>query len=339
MKRVEVEADQMPGQDSFLDVITNIVGILILLVLVVGLRTSHSVHDAPDMQLVERARGEQELQLAYNNALSTEHNVRDLVQRVGNTRHESDFREDERAWLSTTIAAAEKEIDERRATLSTDGQRDFDVRHKIATAEATLDDLTRQQIALMSREPNVEEIECQPTPVAKTVTGTEVHVLLSDDYVAVVPFDELLEQMKADAQTNVWRLRQQDEMDRTIGPINGFRLRYCFVKEGVLGRSDAGTYMTGSVCRFSHCYILPVNTPAGEPAQEALAPNSEFFQHLQRLKPDGTTITIWTYSGNYDRLREMKRSIRQVGFQIAVRPLPKGMPIGASRHGSESLSE
>ena len=36
MKRVEMEADQMPGQDSFLDVITNIVGILILLVLVVG---------------------------------------------------------------------------------------------------------------------------------------------------------------------------------------------------------------------------------------------------------------------------------------------------------------
>ena len=47
MKRAEIEADQMPGQDSFLDVITNIVGILILLVLVVGLRTSHSVHNDP----------------------------------------------------------------------------------------------------------------------------------------------------------------------------------------------------------------------------------------------------------------------------------------------------
>ena len=48
MKRAEVEADQMPGQDSFLDVITNIVGILILLVLVVGLRTSHSVREASE---------------------------------------------------------------------------------------------------------------------------------------------------------------------------------------------------------------------------------------------------------------------------------------------------
>jgi hypothetical protein len=339
MKRVEVEADQMPGQDSFLDVITNIVGILILLVLVVGLRTSHSVSDSSDLQSTERARSEKELSKAYNTALSTEHDVRNLVQRVGNARFESAYREDERVWLNTTIAAAEQEINDRRAKLSTEGQRDFDVRQRIAAAQATLDDLTRQQVTLMAHEPCEEQIECQPTPVAKVVQGTQVHVLLSDDHVAVVPFDELLEQMKADAQANVWRLKQQSDLDRTIGPINNFRLRYCFVNEDIVGKSQAGTYMTGTVCRFSHCYMLPVSTPVGEPAQEALGPNSEFFQSLRRFKPEGTTITIWTYPGNYDRLRELKRAIRQVGFQIAVRPLPKGMPIGASRNGSDSLSE
>jgi len=61
MKRVEMEADQMPGQDSFLDVITNIVGILILLVLVVGLRTQRSVHNEPDPQIAEEARVQDQL--------------------------------------------------------------------------------------------------------------------------------------------------------------------------------------------------------------------------------------------------------------------------------------
>ena len=61
MKRVEMEADQMPGQDSFLDVITNIVGILILLVLVVGLRTSRAVHECPDLQRAEQARTQGQL--------------------------------------------------------------------------------------------------------------------------------------------------------------------------------------------------------------------------------------------------------------------------------------
>ncbi|MFO0790201.1 MAG: hypothetical protein U0805_12180 [Pirellulales bacterium] len=338
MKRAEVEADQMPGQDSFLDVITNIVGILILLVLVVGLRTSHSVREAPDVQLATKARGEAEYKEAYTNAVSTERDVRSLVARVGNALEETDFREQEREWLNTNLVAAEQEIDERRSRLSTDEQRDFDVRQKLATAQATLDDLTRQQVALMSREPVVQELECQPTPLATTVTGKEVHVLLSEDHLAIVPFDEMLEQMKLDAQNNVWRMREKSAMERTIGPVNGFRLKYRFIREDISAPGSGG-YVNGSVSRFSHCYLLPVTTPAGEPAQEAMQPKSEFYQQLQRNRPEGTTITIWTYPGNFERLREIKRTLREMGYAIAVRPLPPGMPIGASSSGSKSLAE
>jgi hypothetical protein len=339
MKRVEMQADQMPGQDSFLDVITNIVGILILLVLVVGLRTQRSVHNGPDPQIAEEARVQDQLKKVTNTALSTELNVRDLVVKVGDAHNEANFRAGERQWLSTAVAEAEQEIAAQRAKLGTEGQRDFDIRQKLNEAQTQLDELTRQQIALMSQDEAPEQLECQPTTLAKAVTGKEVHLLLSDDHLAIVPFDELMEVMKEDITANVWRLRQQDEMERTIGPINGFRLKYCFLKEDVMRQSAAGTYMTGSISRFSHCYFLPVATPTGEPAAESMKPNSELFQHLKQLHPDGTTVTIWTYPGNYDRLRALKRSIRELGFQIAVRPLPKGMPLGASRNGSESLSQ
>ena len=87
---------------------------------------------------------------------------------------------------------------------------------KLATAQSTLDELTREQIGLMSQESNTEQLECQPTPVAKAVTGKEVHVLLSDDHVAIVPFDELLDQMKADAKANVWRMKQQTNGDARL---------------------------------------------------------------------------------------------------------------------------
>src|SRR3954453_19192124 len=176
MKRVEMEADQMPGQDSFLDVITNIVGILILLVLVVGLRSSHSVRSGSDTEIAERTRGEAEYQQAYHSAVVTERGVRELVQRVGNAYHESEFRESERGWLSNEVAAAEKEIEDRRAKLSADGQRDFDQRQKIANAQSALDELTREQVGLMSHDTPTADLECQPTPVAKTVSGKEVHV-------------------------------------------------------------------------------------------------------------------------------------------------------------------
>ena len=254
-------------------------------------------------------------------------------------RSESAFREDEREWLSTNIAAAEKEIEERRAKLSTDGQRDFDLRHKIATSQATLDDLTRQQVALMSREPNTEEIECQPTPMAKTVTGKEVHVLLSDDHVAVVPFDELIELMKTDAQANVWRLKQQAELERTIGPDQR-------ISPALLLRERR--HRRPQRCRYVHDWqrvpLLTLLHAARFNASRRACSGSNHGQlgilpACAASPPEGTTITIWTYPGNYERLRELKRAIRQVGFQIAVRPLPKGMPIGALAPRQRFLSE
>jgi hypothetical protein len=128
-------------------------------------------------------------------------------------------------------------------------------------------------------------------------------------------------------------------MERTIGPVGGFRMRYWFVKAEVRARTEAGAVMTGSIPQFSHCYFVPITEPAGEPAAEAMRGDSELHQFLRRLRPEGTTVTIWTYPGNFDRLRELKRSIRELGFQIAVRPLPKGVPIGASQRGTESISE
>src|SRR6185369_15330280 len=171
MKRVEVEADQMPGQDSFLDVITNIVGILILLVLVVGLRTSRNVQNGPDSQSAEKARAEDQLRTVYSSAMSTELNVRELVSRAGAAHDEAEFREGERAYLTETVAKAEQEIADRRAKLSQDGQRDFDLRQKLNEAQMQLDELTRQQIALMSQNDAPEQLECQPTTLAKAVTG------------------------------------------------------------------------------------------------------------------------------------------------------------------------
>jgi len=339
MKRVEIEADQMPGQDSFLDVITNIVGILILLVLVVGLRTSKSVREAPDSAAGHASYAQENLQQVYSSALTTEFQVREAVRKASDVHNEADFREAERQALVTAITEVEQKLAEQRSKLSTEGQRDFDLRQKLNEAQTKLDELAREQIVLISQEGPSEELECQPTPLAKFVKGKEIHVLLSEDHLALIPFDELIEAMKADIKENMWRLQSQDELVRTIGPIEGFRLKYCFNKEDVMRASAAGTYMMGTICRFSHCYFLPVTTPAGEPAADSLGAQSELMQLLSRERADGTTVTFWVHPGNYDRLLGLKRAVRDRGFQVAVRPLPKGVPMGAARDGTKSLVE
>jgi hypothetical protein len=330
----------MPGQDSFLDVITNIVGILILLVMIVGVRSVRARHSATIDQSAANPHATQQIHAAYAAATNNERELRKLIQRYVSTHQEVQLRDRERLILNTVVAQAEQEIAQRRSELDSQDRRDFDIRRQLSEAKLTLDDLTREQMALMTEEPDVEEIQCEPTPLARVVSGKEVHLLLADDHVAVVPFDELLELLKADAEANVWRLRDQDELERTVGPVNDFRLRYWFVKAALVARNaNTGTVVAGQFPRFSHCFFIPVTTPAGEPAADAMRPNSEMRQFLGRLNPQGTTVTIWTYAGNYDRLREVKRAIRELGFQIALRPLPKGMPIGASRTGTESVTE
>jgi hypothetical protein len=339
MKRTEVEADQMPGQDSFLDVITNIVGILILLVLIVGLRTSRAVHSTSEQQSAEHAKLNAQLQQAVHSAVSNEKGIQELIQRVGNMKQEVAFREQERNALTTLVTEAEQEVKEWRETLSASDQRDFDLRRQIADSQITLDELTREQVGLLSQETSVGEIKCEPTPIARAVTGQEVHILLADEHVVVIPFEKLMDAAKEDAIANIWRLRQEDEMERTIGPIDGFRMKYFFVNDEVVGRSEAGNVVAGRIPSFSHCWISPLTTPAGEPAPEAMRPQSQLNLYLQGLRPEATTVTIWTYPGNYEQLRALKRWIRQIGFTIAVRPLPKGVPVGASRHGTSSMSE
>jgi len=342
VRRVNEDSDQAAGQDSFLDVVTNIVGILILLVMVAGLRSSQAAlalsTSRPSQSPSKPTITEDEISEAQHAAVETERQVRELLRRAASAHQEAILREQERAILIAVRAEAEQELAKRRAQLNAEDQRDFDLRRQLTEAQLALDELTREQMSLLAQKPEVEEIECQPTPLGRTVTGKEVHILLSDDHVAIVPFDELLELMKQDVAANLWRLRQQDELQRLIGPVNGFRLQYWFVKSAVIARSERGTAIAGQVVRFSQCQFLPVATPVGEPAEVALRSNSEFQRYLRSLRP-GTTVTIWTYAGNYERLRQVKRAVREFGLPVAVRPLPKGMPIGASASGSESVSD
>jgi hypothetical protein len=331
----------MIGQDSFLDVVTNIVGILILLVMVAGLRSSQAAANAVATKFAAsstRTVDEDAVRAAYRTAAEKELDVRALYRRAVDSRQDALLREQERLWLAETVAETEQEIADRRAKLSTNDQRDFDLRRQLTEAQLKLDELTREQVALLGQE-EVEEIRCEPTTIGKQVTGKEVHIHLANDHVAVIPADELIKHMYEDFAQNSWRLKQEPEMVRTIGPFGGFRLQYCFVQKDFVATGARGMIATGKAAEFQGFYLMPEKTPIGEPAVEAMAPGSDLRQFLAQRDPGRSTVTIWTYPGNYDRLRELKKVIRELGYQTAVRPLPEGCPVGFSPSGSRAVSD
>ena len=65
-----------------------------------------------------------------------------------------------------------------------------------------------------------------PTPLAKTVTGDEIHVRLRHGQLAVVPVDELLDEVERRGGSYLRSgLEQRNEAKDVYGPIDGFRMR------------------------------------------------------------------------------------------------------------------
>ena len=73
--------------------------------------------------------------------------------------------------------------------------------------------------------------------------------------------------------------------------------------------------------------------------EQALADGSQFRRVLSGFRPSKTTITIWTYPDSFAEFRRLKQQLYQLGFPTAARPLPDGVPIGGSPHGTKSAAE
>lgn len=345
MRTVRTDSTDAPGEDSFLDIVANMVGIMILLVMVVGLRASREVSIVPDKTPKAAAAvepvpvPEEQIQAAYHEAADLEQEVRELVRRTVNVRGETDFREQERNSLTTFVAATEQELEERRAELSVDQQRDFDLQRKLNEAQLTLDDLAREQVSLLSTPTEVEEIENLPTPLSKTVTGNEIHLRLAGGHVAYIPLDDLLEELKGDADRNQWRLRDQDSVESTVGPIGGFRLRYRREKRDFIVRNGEQIQSAASYIVFTRWELLPITPRLGESVDQALLPRSDLWYVLKKNPPARSTVTVWTYPDSFSEFRRLKEALFEAGYAVAGRPLPEDVLIGGSPHGSRSSAQ
>lgn len=341
MRRVRDDEDSA-GQDSFLDVIANIVGILILLVMVMGVRASYSKNPPPVVATAtnsEKQIGNDDVQQATQIAIAAEEDLRNLMERAVGVRQETLLREQERDLLNTIVVGAEQELSDRRSELSVEQQRDYDLRRQLGIAQQTLDDLTREQVSLLSYVPEVEQVESLPTPLAETVSGKEVHLRLYNGHVAHIPLDALLEEFKVHAENNLWRLRDQKLVASTVGPIENFRLRYYLQRTQFAIRNSSGLEQQGTTIRLVKWELQPTSPQIGELVEQAVLPNSELLRSLRQYRPDATTITIWTYPGSFNEFRTLKKALFDLGFATAGRPLPDGMPIAGSIHGSKSAAQ
>jgi len=335
------QADEMSGQDSFLDVVANIVGILIILVMVVGVRAGHvrSVGDRVDRGHAEATSRADPTAEAQRLAASLEQDLQQLGHRASALKQELSVRQQEREEWETLLLAGRRALEAHRKTLDADARARFDTRRKLAEVQAKLDRLTREQFALESAKQETKTIRYRPTPISRAVHGKELHFQLRHGRLASIPLDALLNEFKVTAQHQVWKLNRQSEMIDTVGPIGGFRLRYRLERLELSPAVQLETGQSGTIIRLSRWELLPVSSDVGERLEDALADGSRFATLLANYPSSRTTVTLWVYPESFDQLRAVKDRLYTRGYAVAIRPLPDGVPIGGSPMGTKSAAQ
>lgn len=328
MRREETPQLEAAGQDSFLDVTTNIVGILIILVMVVGMRAKNL--PAPNAAEREKSRGK--VEALEKEAGKVEYEVRRAQQQLETLELETEERSAEREVLATLMVAAEKDLADLRSQLDAAAQEEFDLKRQIGESERELERSKKEVASLDAEKPPTEKVNHYPTPLSRTVLGKEIHFQLKDGRVAYVPIEEFGEDVRASMRDAVSGARSMADKVGVVGPRNGFEFHYTMA----IGVDQARGLVRVQTRQWQ---LVPVGIQQGAPIDRALSAQSEFRLTLARHNPLDTSVTLWTYPESFADYRRVKEELYRLGYATAGRPLPNGVLIGGSDRGSKSSAQ
>ena len=326
------------GEDAFMDTIANLVGIMIILVVIVGARgyTAAKVFAAADAESQLRQVGEAEDSKARAESID-----RDLEEQLEELRkHEIEvvYRSAERMSMVDQVTLAKQTIDEHLKELDDSTVEKISVEQEMSELEKQMADLLKQQGDLPSSEQSVIAIQHLPTPMAKTVFGRELHVMMRNNAVTVIPWDAMIDSLKAQLRNTVSRNTQRSKFEDVLGPMDGFLMRYRLLsKSGLM--SDGRSAAMGRMIELDKFELEPTSEIQRETVAQALAPGGRLRMELDANRSQPTTVTVWVYPDSFGSFRVLKQRLFAEGFLCAARPLPGNMRIGASPRGSSSTAQ
>jgi hypothetical protein len=330
---------EAPGQDSFLDVVANLVGILIILVMVVAAQAKRGIlasEAARSQDEVAASPLDVDARSAESAAAAVESSIQEMEARLKQQNLEIAMRQQERDKFQLLVTVAERRLAEHRDSLSADQQARYDLEEQLARAQRELAKLDEIERSLA--QPRPEVIEHLPTPMARTVFGTEIHFRLQGGRLTYVPWDEMVERMKADAPNHIHKLRSDPRVELSLPVTSGFGARYILRRAEVEMQTRLGPARQGQV-ELERMYFVDAESNLGQPVSQAFAPGAEFRGRVLAARPQNTTVTIWVYPDGFDDFRNLKAELFKLGYLTAARPMPAGVPIGGSPDGVRSVAE
>ncbi|TWU42293.1 hypothetical protein [Novipirellula artificiosorum] len=339
------------GHDAFLDIVANLVGILIILVVVLGTQSSQVIEEikaktdhnrSAELQVddAHRPAGEdlmQSLGSVSMRAASAQADSDRFEMTIKKYDQQIAQREQQRGMLLDLLSEAkaawdaEKERYDRQARELAARNREFD------EAKTKLAELQGERERLEGEKQPVVAVTHLPTPMAKTVFGDEIHFRLKANRLSVIPIDRLVAEIKNDFERASVGPRD-GLIDAAVGPIRGYTAMYEMAKSRELV-SQGGRVGMGMRVSFVGMTITPLSEPHGTPIQEMFRQGSELDIELAGRDPGTTTITVWVYPDSFAAFRHLKEHLYARGFAAAARPMPMDRDITGGPNGSRSTAQ
>ncbi|MCC6419203.1 MAG: hypothetical protein IT429_13290 [Gemmataceae bacterium] len=336
------------GLDSFLDVVANVVGIIIRLILVawVGARSYRALTDVPvpppevpSAAHKEPASLEPELARHRRELEQTRERLLEQLRRLQALRTDNGKTGGEVVLLSGRRAELERERNALERTLKDRQQSAAAVTRSLAA----LDERRRrldEEIRALEKEPSKKVLRYR-TPVSRPVHSEELHFECRAGRVTFIDVSAFLAEVKGGLQDRARELRSRWKVEAETSSIGPFRLRYLVERQrGILDGLGGLPDPDGSFrCSVTAWVVEPLADPRGEPAAAALASGSAFRQVVDGLLPEQAVVTFWVYEDSFPLYRSLRDYLYERGVEVAGRPLPADHPIASSRQGTVSRGQ
>ncbi len=329
MPRPKPEDISSAGQDSFLDVVTNIVGILIILVMLVGGRAKKVLMDAMPARGERVASLEHEVLVLDQTVALAESEVAELAAQGRTMATAAAFAGEARLHLATAVSAAKVEVDLLKQATDAGRVKAAEAATRRRELEAEIERCTLEAEGLAHLPATTKEVLAYPTPVGRTVNGEEIHFRLGEGRIAYIPIEDPFELAKSQTRRHSSSIAEMANRIESVGPVQGFSLDYVIEAKVDQARGQV-------LIRSREWVVRPVGSGNGETTDVAISPHSRFRQVLSAVTPDAT-VTLWCYPDSFDAYRTIREELHRLGIPTACRPMPEGAPIGGSTEGSKSV--
>jgi len=342
------------GFDSFLDLIANVIGIIMRLILVawVGARAYKSTmqwseeeppQDAKIVAMVKKADPEPD---APPHPLEGE--IEKTKKDLGDARRQLLAYLDQLAKSRSRVEMVREDVEglkkEQQSLLVQAKKEDEKLakgRAKITLASLSLDRLQERSRDLLTRiqtlekEPTQKKVLHYRTPVSKIVEGEELMFECKGGKVSYIDVPAFMHEIKSAVNDDKIReIAKAGSWNATTSAIGAFRLRFSFQAVRTL-YGDAGSVRI----QLASWVVEPTTPLRGEDQEQAMKAGSEFRRLVDRLDPNFTTVTFWVYPDSFALFRSLRDHLYDRGVEIAGRPIPDGNPIGASINGTKSRGQ